>query len=279
MLIYMFSCISDEDIKNKIIIDIYFGNKKKEHHRQILLNNNKRFMRAFEKEDVTMIKIIDDDRISSDKYLAPDLKYIDKNKYLEKNLYLAGYPKNHNERCISFRRITRISKNKFYHNLDTRPGSSGSPIINDKGYVIGIHTSGIEELKENKGIFIGKILDNLKINRGNNNKVNRGKEKSLIEDIPQDPYLFNKFLLPKSSANLNSYQHYQSQPHSPLIIKPPPPIYQPLYQDPKILPPPIYQPYPIIPPPYAPSHEVMNDPVNQQIRNLNLIYIINYSIK
>ena len=48
------------------------------------------------------------------------------------------------------------------HKLDTRSGSSGSPIVNDNCDVIGIHHSGCENLKQNYGTFIGKILDNLK---------------------------------------------------------------------------------------------------------------------
>jgi len=163
----LFTCfhvISDQDIQNQIIIDIYFGKKGIESHREIELDKNKRFIKSYKEEDVTLIEIIDSDRISDGKYLNPDLNYEHGyNRYLDKNFYLAGYPQNHSERCISTGRIIEIENYKFYHKLDTRSGSSGSPIINDKGDVIGIHSSGIALLKKNEGTFIGKILDNLRL--------------------------------------------------------------------------------------------------------------------
>jgi len=181
----LFTCfhvISDQDIQNQITIDIYFGKKGKESHREIELDKNKRFMRAYKEEDVTLIEIIDEDNISDGKYLNPDCYYeFNYNRYLDKNFYLAGYPENHDERCISSGRIIEIGvyinyekvNYKFYHKLDTRRGSSGSPITNDKGDVIGIHTDGIDSLNKNIGTFIGKILDNLKAeyNNGNNKNI------------------------------------------------------------------------------------------------------------
>ena len=71
---------------------------------------------------------------------------------------MAGYPKNHFERCISSGIITEINNYHFYYELDTRYGSSGSPIVNNKLDVIGIYDSG----GKNSGTFICKILDNLK---------------------------------------------------------------------------------------------------------------------
>ena len=165
----MFTCfhvISAQDIQNQITIDIYFGEKEEESHRKIKLDKNKRFMKAYEEEDVTLIEIIDDDNILEGKYLTPDLNYeFGYEKYFNKNFYLAGYPENHDERCFSSGRIIEIGvyiKNekvnyKFYHKLDTRPGSSGSPITNDKGEVIGIHYAGIASLEKNEGTFIGKF--------------------------------------------------------------------------------------------------------------------------
>ena len=91
----LFTCfhvISDEDIKNEIFIDIYFGRINKERHRTLILRKKERFMEAFKKEDVTMIEIIDDDMITDVNYLTPDLYCQDEyKKYLKKNCYLAGY--------------------------------------------------------------------------------------------------------------------------------------------------------------------------------------------
>ena len=222
----LFTCyhvISEEDLKNEISVDIYFGSKKKEHYRNFQLKNNKRFMRAFRKEDVTVIEIIDDDRILSDKYLVPNLNCIDKNIYSYNNLCLGGYPGNHKERCVSSGKITRIKENTFYHNIDTRPGSSGSPIINDKGHVIGIHTSGKEAFDENKGIFIGKIFDILKIDGGKNNKDNMDKQEPSKDIILQNPYpLYSLNSSPRTPQNLTSSQNPSPQ-SPPLILSQPKP--------------------------------------------------------
>ena len=162
-LLTCFHVISDQDIQNQKTIDIFFGKKGEESHREIELDKNMRFMKAYKEEDVTIIEMIDNDRILKGKYLTLDLNYeYGYERYLNENCYLAGYPENHSERCISSGRIIEIKNYKFYHELDTRPGSSGSPITNDKGDVIGIHTHGLDLLNKNKGTFIGKILDNLK---------------------------------------------------------------------------------------------------------------------
>jgi len=183
----LFTCfhvISDNDIDNEITIDIYFGKKGKEHHRTIELENNKRFMKAYEKEDVTLIEIIDNDRISESKYLTPDFDYEHcYQNYKYKNFYLAGYPKNHFERYISSGIITEINNYHFYYELDTRYGSSGSSIVNNKLDVIGIYDSG----GKNSGTFICKILDNLKELFFNKKKYSIIKEQNIIGSLESIP--------------------------------------------------------------------------------------------
>ena len=91
---------------------------------------------------------------------------------------------------------TGIIKNtldyKFSHTLFTNFGSSGSPICNENGNVIGIHTSG-DEKKINYGIFIGRIIDTLK------NKPNKIKNYIIgelyisDEDINKDIRIINSY--------------------------------------------------------------------------------------
>ena len=60
-------------------------------------------------------------------------------------------------------KIKRVFNNfEFEHTLDTRPGSSGSPIclINNR-CVIGIHKSGDKNTFINQGTFLGEIIDSL----------------------------------------------------------------------------------------------------------------------
>ena len=108
---------------------------------------------------------------------------------------MAGYPDNHIERCISSGLIKSI--NYYYlftHKLDTRKGSSGSPIVNYNCDVIGIHHSGCKNLKQNYGTFIGKVLDNLE------NEFRSSNNKNMIK--------YNNFYLPENRniipANNNS---------------------------------------------------------------------------
>ena len=112
------------------------------------------------------------DNIPEDKYLLPDMNYKNGgfNMYSESDFYLAGYPsvddicnEYEGERHVSSGKIKRVFNNfEFEHTLDTRPGSSGSPIclINNR-YVIGIHKAGDKNTFINQGTFLGEIIDSL----------------------------------------------------------------------------------------------------------------------
>ena len=115
--------------------------------------------------DITVIEIIEDDKIPEKKFLYPDLNYKHGYSfYLGQNCCLAGYPKNENnegERCISSGEIKKVNDLEFIHSMDTRSGSSGSPIcLLDKNMcVIGVHKEGDKINKANHGTFIGYILN------------------------------------------------------------------------------------------------------------------------
>ena len=72
---------------------------------------------------------------------------------------MAGYPDDDQhdiERVICSGKIKEIKDFEFSHQLDTRIGSSGSPIcLLDDTSIIGIHKGGIKEKKINYGTFIG----------------------------------------------------------------------------------------------------------------------------
>ena len=148
---------------------------------------NKRLIKCFEApKDVILIQIIDEDKISDNQFLFPDLNY--KNGfdiYLNENFYLAGYPSSElfkKERHISSGKIIAIDDFEFDHSLDTRQGSSGSPIcLIHNQHVIGIHKSGDKKHKINQGTFIGIILDSLE-NETNTKKFDISKLK-LIKTI------------------------------------------------------------------------------------------------
>ena len=157
--------ISNNDIKNKIIINIIYDKKGKEEEINIRLDENLRFIKNFNNnENITLIEIIKNDGIPEDKYLEPDLNYDDEfNKYKNLNIYLASYPGNSNvnEKSISLGRVTKVLDNKFEYILDNNVGSFGSPICNNNCQVIGIYTSKNKNENINYGTFIGKIIDTL----------------------------------------------------------------------------------------------------------------------
>ena len=164
--------ISIDDINNKKIVNLFYGEKGMEEERTILLDKNIRNIKVFN-EDVTLVETIKDDNIPENKYLIPDLNYeYGYNRYKDNNFYLAGYPNDFDERCLSSGKITEIGDFEFIHKLDTSVGSSGSPICNNNGEVIGIHTSGNKTKKINYGVFIGKIIDTLKNESFMNKNVN-----------------------------------------------------------------------------------------------------------
>ena len=167
---FLFTCnhiISENNIRNKNLINIIYGKKGQEAKNALVLSQEKRNILTFVDEDVTMIEIIEEDNIAADKYLSPNLSYIHGyDKYIDNYYYLAGYPNDYDERCSSSGKIIKLDGEilpvyKFVHTLHTKPGSSGSPICNELCEVVGIHTSGNETKIINYGTFIGHILKNL----------------------------------------------------------------------------------------------------------------------
>ena len=165
--------IPEDLVNSKTIINIEYGIKGSETIKQIKLDKNQREIFCFEKpKDVTVIEILESDNIPEDKYLLPDINYKNEgfNIYSNCDFYLAGYPsvddiynQYKGERHLSSGKIKNIFNNyEFEHTLDTRSGSSGSPIclISNK-CAIGIHKSGNKNTFINKGTFIGTILDEL----------------------------------------------------------------------------------------------------------------------
>ena len=139
--------ITQKIVDSKTVIYIYYGIITNETKKSIKLDTNERFIKCFNKpKDVTSIQIFESDNIPKDKFLTPDRSYLD-NKYdfyINKNFYLAGYPREDIgplDRYNSSGKITEIENNfEFKHTLDTRKGSSGSPILlSSNGKVIGIH--------------------------------------------------------------------------------------------------------------------------------------------
>ena len=164
-LLTNFHVIEKKDVESRKEFNIFYGPKDNETQRTIKLDTNYRFIRCFEKpKDITLIEIIESDNIPEKKFLFPDLNYKNGfNSYSSENFYLAGYPSpasNKYEEHICSRKIVKIRGFEFDHSLDTKKGSSGSPIcLIYNQNVIGIHKSGDYKNNINYGTFIGIILD------------------------------------------------------------------------------------------------------------------------
>ena len=160
--------ITKEDIASKKIINVYYGKANKEKNIQIILDKSKRFIKVYEDLDVTLIELQKEDNIPDKYYLYPDLNYKNKgySNYENIQVYTAGFPSVEiysKTRQMSAGKIIKLLEDyEFEHNCDTRKGSSGCPIINYSGNVIGIHFGGERNKEKNYGHFIGAILERLK---------------------------------------------------------------------------------------------------------------------
>lgn len=64
--------------------------------------------------------------------------------------------------CLGGPKADNIPAGHFQHKCDTLPGSSGAPIINENGYVVGFHHMGSEETPSNamnKGTLLASLTD------------------------------------------------------------------------------------------------------------------------
>ena len=192
--------ISEKQIQNKIDIDLFYGNDDKE-HKTIKLDRKNRYITTF--EDITVVEIIQEDGIPEDKYLFPDLNYLNGyGKYNKNKIYFSAYIEDYTKKDAFSGEITSINGYKFNHKSEILR-TSGSPICtyeNHYLYVIGIYKQ-----EEPNGIFIGKILDDLKkeiinknINNNNYNNYNNKiiKKKFFFFDENKNEYIaFNKNVL------------------------------------------------------------------------------------
>jgi len=155
-------------VSNKEEIIIKYDNESKDFI--IKLDKKERIIEYFKdneafKIDAIIIEILEKDDINDSFFLIPNLDYIDQNDLLiNKEIQILQFPGGE-DLSLSMGKILRIStKNDFtfYHNADTKPGSSGSPIVLEgEKTVIAIHVGGRVDKKENVGIFIGIIVEEM----------------------------------------------------------------------------------------------------------------------
>ena len=189
-LITCYHNINEQDVTSKITMDIFYGKKHEEKRKSIKLDDRERFITYFKGDkDVTVIEVLDIDKIPEDKYLIPDssYKYDGYNPYKQEKFMLAGYPNDiifEKERHIASGEITDINDFDFDHTIDTRNGSSGAPIcLISNVQVVGIHKQGHKTKPINHGTFLGVIIDDLEKNykkiSKDNNEIRHLKEQKI----------------------------------------------------------------------------------------------------
>jgi len=159
--------ITPERIIDKEEINIKYDNESKSFI--IKLDSKERDIQCFKKIsniDLTIIEIIEKDNIKRKYFLE---SYFNDNKdyeqFLEKKIKIAQFPGG-KELSLSEGIISKINaKNnyEFFHNANTKGGSSGSPIFLDGEIrVLGIHRGGSKKEKQNLGCFIGPAINYMK---------------------------------------------------------------------------------------------------------------------
>ena len=218
-LITNYHFISQNILNINPIIEIENNSGKKI---EFKINKNKRYIKLYENFDITVIQILNSDGIN--KYfeaLNCDYNYINNFPKVVnadiKNIFSLHYPEITEKMKVSAGKITKIIDYKFIHTLDSEDGSFGCPIIlSSNSRVIGINILNKQDEKQNYGVFIGVILDDIKTylksevpskditlsNFNNNLIINDKNDKNfIIAEIFIDNININKDLL-----IINSYE-------------------------------------------------------------------------
>jgi surface protein len=135
-----------------------------------IINLKNRIINTNKNLDYTIIQILENDFTNDEinDFFEIDEPIIEeKNEYLGKDICIVQYP-NGGELSFDQGTIESFKNDKIKHLVSTELGSSGSPILlKDTFKIIGIHKGG-KEGKNNLGIFMRCILND--INKINNKK-------------------------------------------------------------------------------------------------------------
>ena len=152
-----------------------------------------------EQYDTTIIEIKEEDGINNfmelDDGIIDDIIY-NKNKisqYNEKTIYIIHYPEG--QLSVSYGIISGIfeveaERHNFYHKCPTRKGSSGSPVLNLKNKIIGIHKEAFKD-NNNQGTFLNYPIKEF-ININYKNQFIKPKKEININIINNNNNLKNK---------------------------------------------------------------------------------------
>ena len=201
-LITAYHVLGEEDLKIGNEIKLIFNDNKE---KTIKLEDSRRIY-ANEKDDITIIEIIDKDNLNKNIILELDdsiYNNTDFKKFEDKSIYILHYPKGMFS-SFSDGVMGKIENNIIYHKVATEHGSSGAPILNlDTLRVIGIHQAYDKEENYNQGIILKESIKNF--NKENNkikltlkiNKSDIGKKIYFLQNINKFKKYYSDVDVPK----------------------------------------------------------------------------------
>jgi len=168
--------------------------------------------------DITIIEIKNNDGLDLNSFSDIDERiYKDNPNEIFRNTpaYLIYYPFNQNVEYSNYF-IDSISEDNYnlYHKCSSKPGSSGSPILNlNNNKVIGIHKGSIKEIDINLGTLLRKPLEQFykekvednkeKFKNNNGNNLNNNLYEVLGGNYPTHDLAFKIIMVGNSGKRQN----------------------------------------------------------------------------
>lgn len=150
----------------KLCSSIEVTYKSSENKLKIELNKKKRQIITFEEENITIIEIIDTDKIDDSFFLEVDSRFFTKGKkaFIDKEIFIIDSPGDKREVSLFSGKIEELNKNEeysFFFSTDNSQEVSGSPIfaVTTKK-IVGV-SKGRTKKKKNLGTFIGYIIQKI----------------------------------------------------------------------------------------------------------------------
>ena len=207
----MITCnhVLDEELLNENKELIISLNNEKEII-NIKIDENRLIYTDKDKFDITIIEIKENDKIFN--YLELDEKIFEENPNIyNENIYITQYPELNYGRqiaAVSYGILKEIEENdNIMHYCSTRPGSSGSPILNiSNNKVLGIHKESPNNYNFNVGTYLKKPINEY-LNCLNKSNILR-KSKIKIYDINEETKNEIDIILKIEKEDINKNIYY-----------------------------------------------------------------------
>ena len=174
--------------------------------------------------DITIIEIKDSDHLDTNTFLDIDEQINDNNPkkiYENKSVYILHYPHgNISEYSSGLIKEICEEDSDIYHSCQSRPGSSGSPIINLINHkVIGIHKGSLQDNEDyNLGTFIKEPIKDFNNRIKDANKINVPSSKYLKDKIKILIIIKNDLLIKYIQQEQKYVKNYDKEDENDLKI-------------------------------------------------------------